>query len=59
MLLANPRWERRLLHFLDLSGVGIVMDNGEDEEETRAARMNGGLFGKIWLKSLINLLSSQ
>jgi hypothetical protein len=45
MLLANPRWERRLLHFLDLSGVGRVMDNGEDEEETRAARMDGWI---IW-----------
>jgi hypothetical protein len=40
MLLASPRWERRLLHFLELSGVGRVMENGEDEEENRIARMN-------------------
>jgi hypothetical protein len=45
MLLASPRWERRLLHFLELSGVGRVMDNGEDEEEARAARMDGWI---IW-----------
>jgi hypothetical protein len=32
-LLASPRWESRLLHFLELSGVGRVMENGEDEEE--------------------------
>jgi hypothetical protein len=45
MLFANPRWERRFLHFLDLSGVGRVMDDGEDEEETRAAKMDGWI---IW-----------
>jgi hypothetical protein len=40
-----PPKERRLLHFLELSGVGRVMDNGEDEEEARAARMDGWI---IW-----------
>jgi hypothetical protein len=40
MLLASPRCERRLLHFLELSGVGRVMDNGEYEEENRTARMD-------------------
>jgi hypothetical protein len=28
MLLANPRWERRLVKFLELSGVGRVMADG-------------------------------
>jgi hypothetical protein len=38
MLLSNPRWERRLLRFLELSGIGRVLDDGTDEEETRAAK---------------------
>jgi hypothetical protein len=42
MLLASPRWENCLLHFLDQSGVGRTMENGEDEEERRAARLDGG-----------------
>jgi len=36
----QPRWERRLLRFLELSGVGRVMDGGVDEEEARVARMD-------------------
>jgi hypothetical protein len=40
VLLANPRWESRLLHFLNLSGVGRVVENGKDEEECWAARMD-------------------
>jgi hypothetical protein len=45
ILLASPQWERRLLRFLELSGVGRMMDNGEDEEEAWAARMDGWI---IW-----------
>jgi hypothetical protein len=41
MLLASPRWEKRLLSFLELSGAGRVMENGVDEEEARAERMDG------------------
>jgi hypothetical protein len=41
VLLANPRWEGRLLHFLDLSGVGRRVENGSDEDESWAARMDG------------------
>jgi hypothetical protein len=41
MLLSNPQWERRLLHFLALSGVGRIMDTGKGEEETRTERMAG------------------
>jgi hypothetical protein len=40
MLLASPRWENPLLHFLDLSGVGRVMEDGSDKGESRAARMD-------------------
>jgi hypothetical protein len=40
VLLANPRWERRLLRFLELTGVRRVVDR-TDEEETRATRMDG------------------
>jgi hypothetical protein len=48
VLLANPQWERRLLRFLELSGVGRVVEDGEDEEETRAARMDEWI---IWALS--------
>jgi hypothetical protein len=40
VLLANPRWERRLVKFLELSGVGRVMANGTDEDGAYAARMD-------------------
>jgi hypothetical protein len=39
--LVKYRWEKRLLHFLELSGIGRVM---EDEEEARAERMDGLLL---------------
>jgi hypothetical protein len=34
------RWERSLLRFLELSGVGRVMEDGVDEEEARAGRLD-------------------
>jgi len=37
--LADPRWEARLLHFLELSGVGREVDE-VDEEEIRDARLD-------------------
>jgi hypothetical protein len=40
VLLANPRWGRRLVKFLELSGVGRVMANGTDEDGAHAARMD-------------------
>ena len=40
VLLNNPRWERRLLRFLEPSGVERLVE-GEDVEETRAARLDG------------------
>jgi hypothetical protein len=40
VLLANPRWERRLVKFLELSGVGRVMADGPDEDGAYAARMD-------------------
>jgi ribonuclease HI len=40
VLLANPRWEKRLLGFLELSGAGRVVASGEDEEEAWARRMD-------------------
>jgi hypothetical protein len=43
--LASPRLEKCLLHFSGLSDVGGVMENGKDEEETRAERMDGWI---IW-----------
>jgi len=40
VLLSNPRWERRLLRFLELSGVGRVVEDGTDEDQVRAERMD-------------------
>jgi hypothetical protein len=40
VLLSNPRWESRLLRFLELSGVGRRVEGGEDEDEAYAARMD-------------------
>jgi len=33
-------WERRLLRFLELSGVGRVVEDGTDEDQARAERMD-------------------
>jgi hypothetical protein len=57
MLLANPRWRRRPLRFLEESGVGRIMENGEDENEIRAARMDGWI---AWgaRRRAVNLLRS-
>jgi hypothetical protein len=40
VLLANPRWERQFVKFVELSGVGRVMADGMDEDGVRAARMD-------------------
>jgi hypothetical protein len=51
VLLANPRRERRLLRFLKESEVGKIMGSGEDENQTRAARMDvlfGAGVGSSW-----------
>jgi hypothetical protein len=39
-LLADPRWERRFVHFLELSGVGRTLSDGVDEESAYASRMD-------------------
>jgi len=41
VLLSNLRWERRLVKFLELSGVGRRMADGTGEDEARAERMDG------------------
>jgi len=60
VLLSNPRWERRLVKFLELPGVGRVMANGVDEDEARAERM-GGLYRKrrrgLWGAAYLHLFS--
>jgi len=45
VLLAKPRWERRLLKFLELSGAGRVMDDAVDEDAARAERLDGWI---VW-----------
>jgi hypothetical protein len=40
VLLSNPRWEMRLLRFLELSGLGRTVEGGLDVEEAYAARMD-------------------
>jgi hypothetical protein len=44
VLLANPRWERWFVKFLELSGAGRTMADGTDEDGARATRMDE--FGK-------------
>jgi ribonuclease HI len=39
-LLADPRWEKRFVRFLKLSGVGRPLADGTDEESAYAARMD-------------------
>jgi hypothetical protein len=45
VLLSNPRWERRLVKFLELSGVGRRMADGTNEDEARGERMDGWI---VW-----------
>jgi len=40
VLLANPRWERRFVRFLELSGVGRTIADGTDEESAHTAKMD-------------------
>jgi hypothetical protein len=40
VLLANPRWERRLVKFLELSRVGRAMADETNEDGAYAARMD-------------------
>jgi hypothetical protein len=40
VLLANPRWEKWLLRFLELSGVGRIVADGTDDEEAWARKMD-------------------
>jgi hypothetical protein len=39
-LLADPRWEKWVVRFLELSGVGRTLADGTDEESVYAARMD-------------------
>jgi len=40
VFLSKPRWKRRLVRFLELSGVGRRMANGTDEDEAQPERMD-------------------
>jgi len=40
VLLSNPRWEHRLLIFLELSRVGRVVEDGTDEDQARVQKMD-------------------
>ena len=40
VLLANPRWERRFVRFLELSGMGRTTKDRINEESAYAARMD-------------------
>jgi len=43
--LSNPRWEKWLVRFLELSIMGRLMADGVDEDEARAQRMDGWI---VW-----------
>jgi hypothetical protein len=40
ILLSSPRWESRLLRFLELSGVGRYVEEGVDEDQAHAEKMD-------------------
>jgi hypothetical protein len=40
VLLSSPRWEGWLLRYLELSGVGRLVEGGIEEDEAHAARMD-------------------
>jgi ribonuclease HI len=40
ILLSSPRWESRLMRFLELSGVGRYVDGGVDEDQAHAEKMD-------------------
>jgi len=44
-LLSDPRWEGRLLRFLELSGVGRCVEGGVDEDQAYAEKMDGWI---VW-----------
>jgi len=41
ILLSSPQWKSRLLSFLELSGVGRVVEGEVDEEERKATQLDG------------------
>jgi hypothetical protein len=47
VLLANPRWKKRLLRFLELSGVGRVDADGTDEDEAWARKMDNWIVWEV------------
>jgi hypothetical protein len=48
VLLANPRWERQFVKFLELLGVGRMMADGTDEDDACAAKMTSAWYGRRW-----------
>jgi len=44
----NPRWEKRFVRFLELSGVGRTMADGTDEDGARAAKMDEWVVWESW-----------
>ena len=40
VFLASPRWGKRFLRFLELSGVGRLMADGTNEDAVRAAMLD-------------------
>jgi hypothetical protein len=47
VLLANPRWEKRLLRFLELSGAWRTVASGVDEEEASAQNMDDWIVWEV------------
>jgi len=47
VLLANPRWERRFIEFLELLQVGRVVADGTDEDVARAAKMDEWIVWEV------------
>jgi len=47
VLLANPRWERRFIEFLELLQVGGIVADGTDEDVARAAKMDEWIVWEV------------
>jgi hypothetical protein len=47
VLLSNPRWGSRLLRFLELSGMGRLVEGGVEEDEAYAARMDNWIIWEV------------
>jgi hypothetical protein len=59
VLLANPKWERRLLRFLEPSGAGRVVADGTNEDEVNKQTKKESLQGSVSVLYISRSLSKS